>query len=238
MDEGYRSRQLEMEGWYESLLGLGPGEAEQAFLKDYEPHAPYLSGLSGRVIDIGGGSGAAGRFLSSQVDHIVVEPAGMWRSAEWIGFSRRFRKTGPEPVFFDAEGEALPFGDGTFDAALAMWTLNHVRDPQRCIEEMVRVLKPGGKALVIVEDVPPGWYDLLIDTARRMTARMSGIRLEAGLPWPLAIAFKSKLTGDWPIQPDHVRLLEPELIHWFEKGMQVRRRRWLASALTYELVKN
>lgn len=37
MDEGYRSRQLEMEDWSQRLLDLGPGEAEQAFLKDYRP---------------------------------------------------------------------------------------------------------------------------------------------------------------------------------------------------------
>jgi ubiquinone/menaquinone biosynthesis C-methylase UbiE len=233
----YASRQLEMEAWYRSLIGSGTDQTERAFLTDYAPHAAYLGTLSGRVIDIGGGAGVAARYLAPDVDYVVVEPAEFWHSDEWATFSRNFRQSGPEPRFVDASGEALPFGDGEFDAALSMWALNHVRDPESCIEEMVRVLKPGGRALVVVEDVPPNWPDLLVDATRRVMARLARVHFQAGIPWPLVTAFKSKLAGKWPIQLDHLFLVEADLVRSFEQGMQVRSRRWLASSLTYELVK-
>ena len=45
---------------------------------------------------------------------------------------------------------ALPFPDGTFDAALNVVTLEHVKEPARVIEEIFRVLRHGGRLLIIV----------------------------------------------------------------------------------------
>jgi SAM-dependent methyltransferase len=50
-----------------------------------------------------------------------------------------------------AVGEALPFQDDTFDAALSLAVLEHVRDPFKCAQELLRVVKPGGE---IIADVP------------------------------------------------------------------------------------
>jgi len=50
-----------------------------------------------------------------------------------------------------AIGEALPFADESFDAVLSLAVLEHVRDPFKCAQELMRVLKPGGN---IVADVP------------------------------------------------------------------------------------
>ncbi len=44
---------------------------------------------------------------------------------------------------------ALPFPDATFDAALNIVTLEHLREPARALCEMARVLKPGGVLLLI-----------------------------------------------------------------------------------------
>jgi len=50
-----------------------------------------------------------------------------------------------------AVGEALPFADESFDAVLSLAVLEHVRDPFKCAQELMRVLKPGGN---IIADVP------------------------------------------------------------------------------------
>jgi ubiquinone/menaquinone biosynthesis C-methylase UbiE len=43
----------------------------------------------------------------------------------------------------------LPFDAGTFDAAINIVTLEHVTDPARVLCELARVLKPGGRLLLI-----------------------------------------------------------------------------------------
>lgn len=45
---------------------------------------------------------------------------------------------------------ALPFASGTFDGAINIVTLEHVKDPRRVICELARVLKPGAPLLLVV----------------------------------------------------------------------------------------
>lgn len=49
---------------------------------------------------------------------------------------------------------ALPFIDGSFDAALCMQVLEHVPDPLRVLMEITRILKPGGKLYLTA---PQSW---------------------------------------------------------------------------------
>lgn len=48
----------------------------------------------------------------------------------------------------------LPFRDGSFDAALNVVVLEHTRDPQAVINEIARVLRPGGRLLLVA---PQQW---------------------------------------------------------------------------------
>ena len=49
-----------------------------------------------------------------------------------------------------ADGEALPFGDASFDAVYAHGVVQYTADPARLISEAHRVLRPGGEAIVMV----------------------------------------------------------------------------------------
>jgi len=49
-----------------------------------------------------------------------------------------------------ADLTALPFREGSFDACINIVTLEHVREPGCALREIERVLKPGGRLLVIV----------------------------------------------------------------------------------------
>ena len=47
-----------------------------------------------------------------------------------------------------AAGERLPYPDGAFDAVLSHEVIEHVADDRRAAQEMMRVLRPGGRAIV------------------------------------------------------------------------------------------
>jgi SAM-dependent methyltransferase len=51
---------------------------------------------------------------------------------------------------------ALPFANDTFDAGINIVTLEHVKEPARVIEEIFRVIRPGGHLLIVV---PHEWEE-------------------------------------------------------------------------------
>jgi SAM-dependent methyltransferase len=51
--------------------------------------------------------------------------------------------------------ESLPFADGSFDGALSLAVLEHVRDPFRAAAELARVVRPGGTMYVAVPFLQP-----------------------------------------------------------------------------------
>jgi demethylmenaquinone methyltransferase / 2-methoxy-6-polyprenyl-1,4-benzoquinol methylase len=55
-----------------------------------------------------------------------------------------------------APAEALPFSDGTFDAVTVAFGLRNVPDRHQGLTEMHRVLKPGGRVVVLEFATPPG----------------------------------------------------------------------------------
>jgi SAM-dependent methyltransferase len=53
---------------------------------------------------------------------------------------------------YETGGESLPFPDNHFDYAISLQVLEHVEDPRPLLEEMYRVLKPGGEAAIRCEN--------------------------------------------------------------------------------------
>lgn len=61
-----------------------------------------------------------------------------------------------------ADGHDIPFQNESFDAVLVIAVMEHVVDPQRCAQEVARVLKPGGRVLAatpFMQQVHLGRYD-------------------------------------------------------------------------------
>lgn len=52
-------------------------------------------------------------------------------------------------------GEAIPFGDGSFDCVVCTFTLCSVEDPAQVIREMRRILRPGGQVLFLEHGLAP-----------------------------------------------------------------------------------
>ena len=100
-----------------------------------------------RVLDIATGPGyvAAGAAQrGASVVGVDVAPA-MIRIA---------RQLHPGLDFRESAAEALPFDDGSFDAAISNFVVPHLGRPERSIKEFVRILEPGGRLSLSTWDVP------------------------------------------------------------------------------------
>lgn len=52
------------------------------------------------------------------------------------------------PLDVQADGSSLPFRDAVFDTVSLVACLNHIPDRERCMEEVARVLRPGGRVVL------------------------------------------------------------------------------------------
>ena len=101
-----------------------------------------LAGLTGRVAEVGAGNGLNFRHYPTSVSEVVaVEPEDRLRA-----LAEQAATTAPVAVKVVAgHGDALPFDDNTFDAAVASLVLCSVPEPRHFLAELRRVLKPGGQ---------------------------------------------------------------------------------------------
>ncbi len=58
------------------------------------------------------------------------------------------RKAYPKKKFVLGDAENLPFRDRSFDAVICFWSFHHIVYPEKVVEEIRRVLRPGGLVLI------------------------------------------------------------------------------------------
>ena len=90
--------------------------------------------LSGRVLDVGGGRKA--RYLKHLPDGLQVESVNIDPQIE--------------PTWLIEPGAPFPMVDDSFDYVICLNTLEHIYDARGVVDEILRVLKPGGTAYVSV----------------------------------------------------------------------------------------
>lgn len=105
-----------------------------------------LSEVSGDVLEIGFGTGLNLPHYPETVEQLTtVDPnPGVNSLAK--------RRIEASPIQVDnrvLNGESLPFADGRFDAVVSTWTLCSIAQVDLALQEIHRVLKPGGKFFFI-----------------------------------------------------------------------------------------
>ena len=134
---------------------------ERAGLADRR--AGILAQARGETLELGAGTGLNLRHYPSAVTALVLaEPDA--------AMARRLRKRAAEAAraveVVEAPAERLPFPDARFDTAVVTLVLCTVSDPRRALDEIARVLKPGGRLLFVEHVRAPGgrlarWQDRL-----------------------------------------------------------------------------
>jgi SAM-dependent methyltransferase len=94
-----------------------------------------------RVLDVAGGDGYwAGQAVKRGAEAVSIDLA---RTKMLYG-----RTLTHAPALVECDALALPFGDAAFDAILSVCAIEHFDDGGKSLDEMSRVLKPGGELLM------------------------------------------------------------------------------------------
>jgi len=109
------------------------------------PLRAYGARLQGLIIDVGTGTGHGAKYLNPTISSYFPTDLKTGRDAKNANISR----AGRAPVFNCSVYE-IPFPTGHFGGAMMLSVLEHLEHPKRGLEEILRVLTPGGLLLLSV----------------------------------------------------------------------------------------
>jgi ubiquinone/menaquinone biosynthesis C-methylase UbiE len=170
------------------------------FTKEWHiPMAANFAGAHGlKMLEVGCGLGTDGaQFAEAGADYTGVD-----LTAAAIELARkRFELFGLEGKFQTADAENLPFPDESFDLVYSHGVLHHTPETGKAIQEIHRVLRRGGRAVVMLYHRGSYNYRVNISLLRRAGAQL--------LKWEKGIRLVNKITGE-PLESlrAHARLLK------------------------------
>lgn len=169
-----------------------------------EWHIPAAAGFDStrnlKVLEIGCGLGTDGaQFAEAGADYTGVD---LTEAAVDLA-RKRFELFSLPGTFRTADAENLDFPDNTFDIVYSHGVLHHTPETAKAIHEVHRVLRPGGRAIVMLYHRGSYNYRVNISLLRRAGAHL--------LRWNAALKLVHKLTGE-PIESlrEHAQLLHNE----------------------------
>jgi ubiquinone/menaquinone biosynthesis C-methylase UbiE len=132
--------------------------------------ARVAAGLAGEVLEVGFGSGLNVPLYPSTVTRVrAVDPATVGRKLA----AGRVAES-PVPIeYVGVDGQDLPLDSESIDHVLVTWTLCTIPEAGRALEEMRRVLRPGGELHFLEHGRSPDpgiaqWQDRLTPLQRRV----------------------------------------------------------------------
>jgi SAM-dependent methyltransferase len=141
-------------GWWQREFTEG---ADPEYTEQILPLAEQWIGDRRHVLDVGTGEGQIARRLAARGAVVVgVDPT----AAQIDEAARR----GGGPAYVRSGAAALPFADGSFDAVVACLVFEHIDDVDEAIDEVSRVLEPGGRFVFflnhpLLQTPDSGWID-------------------------------------------------------------------------------
>ncbi len=147
---------------------------------------PHGALVDARVLDVGGGGGMHAGLIAPHVARIYCIDIGnqhLRYGGEFLRLLReKFSRNGHDlPLdrfdFLQADAHELPFRDGWFHVVVSFNAFEHIPEPAAALDEIARVLAPGGVAFLTFDPVwtadsgghfshyvPEPWAHLVMDT--------------------------------------------------------------------------
>lgn len=100
---------------------------------------PYMVETSGKLLDVGAGQMPWLDWVNEQTEYVGLDV----EAAESFGMSHN-----ENLIYYD--GQAFPFEDNSFDCCICIEVLEHTVEPDLLLNEILRVLKPGGSLMLTV----------------------------------------------------------------------------------------
>jgi len=163
-------------------LDWGAGEYERT-ARELEPAAHHVVALAGlasgeTVLDLACGTGNA----AIEAARAGAQVTGLDAAPRLVDVARaRAAAAGVPATFVVGDAQELPFADASFQCVLSVFGVIFVPDPPRAIAEIVRVLEPGGRALVSAWR-PEGPVQAMVGVLARGVAAAGGPR-RTPFPW-------------------------------------------------------
>lgn len=120
-----------------------------------------------RLLEVGAGTGANFSLYPAGASGAATEP-----SLEMIAHARRKRGRPRGVRLVRAPAERLPFADATFDAAFATLVFCSVREPARAMAEIRRVVRRGGRVVLLEHVRPEGALGRVFDALNVVTVAL------------------------------------------------------------------
>ena len=129
--------------WWRKTFSDG---ADIEYVEEIVPLVTKVFAKRRCVLDLGCGEGQIARALhaaNGQTEIIGLDP-----SSEQLANARRY--SSPAIAFVQGAAERVPFVDHSFDGVVCCLAIEHFEDVDRVLEEVSRVLGPGGAFLLLI----------------------------------------------------------------------------------------
>jgi len=127
----------------------------------------FLPPCEGKTcLDLGGDNGVISALLRNR--------GGDWHSGDLTDQAVELIRDVVHSNVFRTDGSTLPFPDSSFDLAVVIDFLEHIEQDGRCVEELARILKPGGALIVNVPHRMKGSPVRLLRNAVGLTDEQHG----------------------------------------------------------------
>jgi ubiquinone/menaquinone biosynthesis C-methylase UbiE len=147
-----------------------------------------------QVLDVGCGPGTDAEFLLTKGYAVtamdIVKQEGAWHEREALGVR-----------FHQASAENMPFANEQFEAVWIKDALHHMQNPLQALKECCRVIKPGGRVLVIEANrYNPLFYlrmTLIAGHQHFTRGQFKKLLQDTGYPFTLAMVESRCLPTQW-----------------------------------------